>query len=69
MKRFFNKRKKKILALVSGRLCQMCGEPLGTIFHADHIQPFSKGGRTILQNGQALCPTCNLKKGSGYAGH
>lgn len=33
-------------------------------FHADHIQPFSKGGPTITDNGQALCQTCNLKKGS-----
>ena len=26
--------------------------------------PFSKGGPTITKNGQALCQTCNLKKGS-----
>ena len=42
----------------------MCGEPLDPSFHADHIFPYSKGGLTVTSNGQALCPTCNLKKGS-----
>ena len=37
---------------------------LSKIFHGDHIIPFSKNGKTIIKNGQALCPTCNLKKGS-----
>jgi superfamily II DNA or RNA helicase len=26
--------------------------------------PFDKGGKTTIENGQALCPTCNLKKGN-----
>jgi superfamily II DNA or RNA helicase len=33
-------------------------------WHADHIVPHSKGGDTDVLNGQALCPTCNLKKGN-----
>lgn len=32
-------------------------------FHADHIVPWSAGGRTTVSNGQLLCPNCNLKKG------
>jgi len=32
--------------------------------HRDHIIPISKGGEHADQNMQALCPTCNLKKGN-----
>ena len=32
--------------------------------HADHAESHSKGGATRLENGQALCIECNLKKGS-----
>ena len=49
---------------MSGGTCQSCGSPLQRGFHADHILAFSKGGRTVTDNGQALCPICNLKKGS-----
>ena len=31
-------------------------------FHADHITPYSRGGRTTVANGQLLCKSCNLKK-------
>lgn len=31
-------------------------------WHADHIVPYSKGGKTIVANGQAACPACNLLK-------
>lgn len=30
----------------------------------DHIEPWSKGGRTVLSNAQLLCSTCNQKKGN-----
>ena len=33
-------------------------------FHADHIVPHSAGGKTTVENGQLLCPKCNLKKGA-----
>ena len=48
--------------MISGNLCQICGNKLNGKFHADHIVPYSKGGRTILKNAQALCENCNLKK-------
>ena len=50
--------------MISGNKCMNCGNKLSKIFHGDHIIPFSKNGKTIIKNGQALCPTCNLKKGS-----
>lgn len=43
--------------------CPKCGEPLNASFHADHIKAFAKGGKTNMHEMQALCPTCNLKKG------
>jgi len=67
VRRCFSLRQKIILALVSGGRCASCGNRLGASgleFHADHINPFSKGGATILANGQALCSRCNLKKGA-----
>ena len=66
MRRNFSSRQRKILALAAGNICQSCGEPLSRDFHADHVKPHSKGGSTIVDNGQALCPTCNLKKGAKY---
>ena len=64
MRRVFTSRQKQILRLIAGNLCCICGQSLEFGFHADHIVPFSKGGPTIIRNGQALCPSCNLMKGS-----
>jgi superfamily II DNA or RNA helicase len=52
------------LALIAGGRCAICGERLGKVFHADHIAPWSKSGKTVLINGQAVCAACNLKKGA-----
>ncbi len=30
--------------------------------HADHLVPYSKGGRTTVANGKLLCRNCNLRK-------
>ena len=37
---------------------------LDTHIHADHVTAYAKGGKTVTRNGQALCPTCNMSKGS-----
>jgi len=66
MRLAFSKRQRKILQILGGNQCAMCSKPHIQGFHADHKLPFSKGGKTILRNGQALCPQCNLKKGNQY---
>jgi len=48
----------------SGGKCAICGKPLEPGWHADHVYPYSQGGPTVLENSQALCPECNLKKGN-----
>jgi 5-methylcytosine-specific restriction endonuclease McrA len=45
--------------------CIDCGNSIKfNEMHADHIVPHSKGGKTTVENGQSLCISCNLKKGS-----
>jgi superfamily II DNA or RNA helicase len=51
--------------IAQGGKCALCGSELTPGWHGDHVTPWSKGGVTDVVNGQALCPTCNLKKGSG----
>lgn len=48
-----------------GKCCNpRCRRDLEPGWHGDHINPHSAGGPTDVVNGQALCPECNLKKGS-----
>src|SRR5690554_3212721 len=63
-RRRFSRKERNTLYRSSGGVCASCGEPLATGWHADHRIPYSTGGHTRLSNGQALCPTCNTKKGS-----
>lgn len=43
--------------------CALCGQKKELKdMQADHIIPWSKGGRTVLENGQMLCVSCNEKK-------
>ncbi|MBL3670652.1 DEAD/DEAH box helicase family protein [Streptomyces sp. M2CJ-2] len=63
-RRRFNSAERVALYLAADGNCQRCGTPLEPGWHGDHIEPYSAGGPTDVTNGQALCPTCNLKKGS-----
>lgn len=65
--RFFKQADRRAAFIAANGLCVECGKPLTANFHADHKHPYSKGGETTLDNIQALCPECNLKKGSKTA--
>lgn len=44
-------------------VCLYCGKHFEfEEMQADHITPWSKGGRTVPENCQMLCRDCNLKK-------
>lgn len=36
-------------------------------WHCDHIQPWTLGGQTTVENAHVACPACNLHKGSHQA--
>lgn len=59
-----SKRLRAALYIAADGKCQICGCELPDDWHADHIVPYSKTGRTNVHEMQALCPTCNQKKGS-----
>jgi len=49
----------------SDYVCANCGKtsPYKGLFQIDHKTPMDKGGKTVAENLQLLCRTCNLKKG------
>ena len=48
-----------------GGKCVKCGEKFELPqMQADHITPWSKGGKTVEQNCQMLCKNCNRTKGA-----
>ena len=54
----------------SGYVCAHCGEvfPNRQFLHVDHIVPLNKGGRSVRDNLQILCRSCNAKKGDQLEG-
>ena len=70
-KRNFSEEQKLELFIKYEKRCQgtFCGGRLikdNETWHADHIMPWIQGGKTEIENGQVLCPTCNLKKGAKF---
>ena len=64
--RTFDEADKRTVYERQGRKCAICGKAFAYEDMAgDHVVPWSKGGRTKLENLQMLCVTCNLKKGAG----
>ncbi len=65
--RAFEDHVKKAIFEKQGGKCKHCGKefPLSQM-HADHIKPWSLGGKTIPENCQVLCQSCNAKKSDNY---
>jgi superfamily II DNA or RNA helicase len=63
MRRRFTQRQRTELWLASYGCCAICGKKLDISYHIDHSLPWSKGGLTINQNGEAVCVKCNQQKG------
>src|SRR5215218_6792313 len=59
-----NRRLRSALYLASDGCCAECGAPLDPGWHADHVVPWSRTGRTNVHEMRALCPACNLRKGA-----
>ena len=64
--REFDKRDSRAAYERQKGICPYCGQHFEfEEMHADHIEPWSKGGRTVPENCQMLCRDCNLKKSDG----
>lgn len=63
-RRRFTGGQRAALWLAANGTCELCGVDLESSWHADHVVAHANGGPTDVTNGQALCPPCNLLKGS-----
>lgn len=64
-RRFFTDDVKSVLYSKSGKCCEAgCGVTNYKELEVDHITAWSKGGKTILDNGRLLCKSHNASKGS-----
>lgn len=59
----FNGREKREAYENQKGVCPACGQSFEIEeMEADHIMPWSKGGKTIAENCQMLCKDCNRRK-------
>lgn len=62
-KRSFDEREKTQIFARDKGFCRICSKKVTEhSWHADHIKPWIKGGKTEISNGQLLCIRCNLQK-------
>lgn len=64
MRRLQGKHARNVLLIRQGGKCALCGNDLKAGWHADHVIPWSVVKETSLHGMQALCPSCNIKKGT-----
>ena len=62
--RDFNKKQRQEIFAKNDYKCVKCGAE--ERLEADHIEPWEKGGRTDVSNGQTLCKPCNGSKSNSY---
>jgi len=61
--RSFTDTQKRVLFERQNGICPACSESFDIDeMEADHITPWSQGGKTELSNGQMLCKECNRRK-------
>ena len=61
---FNDKQKRKVYERQNG-ICVKCGKKFAlNQMHADHVKPWSKGGKTEIDNCEMLCAKDNLAKGN-----
>ena len=61
--RAFDPRMKRRVYRKQGGICAICDEKFAIgQMEADHITPWSEGGKTVEENCQLLCRPCNRKK-------
>lgn len=61
--RNFDEAQRQVIFRRDRGFCQECGVRCEwNAWQADHIVPWSRGGKTIVSNGQVLCPSCNAAK-------
>lgn len=61
--RTFTDSNKRTLYERQNGICTACKEHFEiSLMEADHITPWSQGGKTALDNGQMLCRECNRRK-------
>ena len=65
-RRHFNIEERTALLILAQGRCQRCNAVLGDDWEPDHVVPYANGGLTDITNGQALCRSCNRKKGDRY---
>ncbi len=66
--RIFTPDQRAVIYRRGNGVCAECGIAVSEDnFEADHIKPWSKGGRTIIANGQILCSHCNHAKSDHYS--
>lgn len=61
--RAFTENQKRAVYERQDGICSKCGKHFAlNEMHADHITPWIKGGKTILENCKILCANCNRRK-------